>query len=92
MTDDHDGDVYLRAIEVLEERGWHQGGYESADGRVCIVGALNIASGLPSDRARGHMLVLKVHRGGSDWNDEAERTLEDIKLALKRAAHGEVAA
>jgi hypothetical protein len=50
-------------LTQMENAAGTKAGYESADGRVCIDGALNIASGLPSDRARGHMLVLKVHRG-----------------------------
>ncbi len=35
--------IFLRAYDVIDVRGWYQGDYEAADGRVCLVGALNVA-------------------------------------------------
>ncbi len=35
--------IFLRALGVIDERGWYQGDYEAADGRVCLVGALSVA-------------------------------------------------
>lgn len=44
---------YLRAIEVLEARGWHQGSLTGSDGSVCLIGAINTALwGSPSLRGR----------------------------------------
>jgi hypothetical protein len=45
-------DVLLKAAEVIETRGWHQGGYVPNDPYtdltacpVCVLGAINVASG-----------------------------------------------
>lgn len=54
-----------QALDVLRERGWHQGDYYNPDPDstcVCAVGALNVASGLPvnfddvADHPREHAL------------------------------------
>lgn len=36
---------FLKALDVLDERGWGQGQYEDKDGRVCAYGALAYACG-----------------------------------------------
>lgn len=45
-------DVLRKAIDVLEERGWHQGDYtvdwDKDDGPVCAAGAIGVACGVPS--------------------------------------------
>lgn len=39
--------IFLDAIKVLEERGWHQGSLGDPDGGpVCLIGALCVASGV----------------------------------------------
>lgn len=101
-----DSEVFLKAIDVLERVGWHQGGlydrlhYPSA---VCLVGALRVAAlgvdglwnteVLPGEVLFGAMLAVGVLTANDlgGWNDAPERTYEDVVLALKRAAHGEVA-
>jgi hypothetical protein len=34
----------LKAAKVIEERGWHKGGFMGTDGSVCLVGALVLAA------------------------------------------------
>lgn len=90
-----DCNVFLRAIEVLEERGWHQGGYEGAKGKVCLIGAINVVltgDATNDDDLADVPLALMRATGAlrpSTWNDDPSRTYEDVVLALKRAAHGE---
>lgn len=44
--------VFLRAIDVLNERGWGKGRYEEPNnGPVCLVGACAIAAGNRCQRA-----------------------------------------
>lgn len=35
-------EIYRAAHDVILERGWNQGGYESDDGSVCLAGACNV--------------------------------------------------
>lgn len=45
--------VAARAVEVLKERGWHQGAFAAdlSDPQcaLCLVGAINVAAGLPPE-------------------------------------------
>lgn len=39
----------LRKVpEVIDERGWWQGSYESPCGEVCLLGAIHVADGRPA--------------------------------------------
>ncbi len=79
--------VYSRALEILHERGWHQGGYVGDDGSVCITNALALAA----DSIAEYLASCGAIEEGADvlslpaWNDKPERTFEDIALALKQA-------
>lgn len=42
-------DVLERAAEVIEERGWCQSKIEEVDGRVCLIGSIKAATGVPLD-------------------------------------------
>lgn len=43
-------DIYRRAAEIIDERGWHQGWYSDPDGqRVCLLGACAVACGATFD-------------------------------------------
>jgi hypothetical protein len=33
-------DIFLRALKIIQERGWTQGYYEDYKGRVCVIGAI----------------------------------------------------
>jgi hypothetical protein len=73
----------LRAKRCIEEHGWNQGGYESADGRVCALGAL-LKTGWGVGKAR--MFLLRVVDAVIyDWNDTPGRTIEEVYDALDRA-------
>ncbi len=84
---------YLRAIEVIKERGWWQGDWEGPNGEVCISESLRVAGAFPStvSRLQRAMCVVgpapgRLRFGPADWNDAPERTIEDVYLALKLAA------
>lgn len=49
MTDDLEpAAVYRRAATLLRDRGWTRHEYETPEGFLCIVGAVNVAAGLPA--------------------------------------------
>lgn len=84
--------VYLRAIEVLKERGWYQGGLEEGPGGpCCMVGACNVALSGSATSPRFHQDLDEVARAvGSillgDWNDAKGRTRRQVIAALRKAA------
>lgn len=86
-------EVLAGARDVLAERGWTQGTAEAADGSVCLDGALCVAStGSPhrgtveGDAGASRALsAVAGERGYVAFNDDPERTYEDVMLALKRA-------
>jgi hypothetical protein len=92
-----DAAVFLRAIEVLEECGWHKGrvldGGKGRDGSVCI--ALAVMRAVDPNAIRvisRYFDAVRAATGAADivaWQCAPERTYEDVILALKRAAHGE---
>jgi hypothetical protein len=89
-----DAAVFLRAIEVLEERGWRQGNWRRDDRSVCMLAALGTVNGGQSlrsvDQCRLRDAIgLTQYDSIAHWNDDPARTYEDVILALKRAAHGE---
>lgn len=84
---------FYKAIDVLHERGWHQGdAMDETTGAVCIYGALLVACGQPATNDGflpfpvRSLLTDEVGLFVGPWNDEPERTEEDIVLALKKAA------
>ena len=97
-------DVLLRAAELLGEKGWCQGTARDAEGHMCAIGALQAANDevtqrwqsaeyrRAQDRLQDHLwgdeLLTEAHTIPY-WNDNPERTAEDVILALKRTAAGE---
>lgn len=89
--------------DVLEQRGWCQGESELADGRVCLEGAFCYAAGSDADELIPlHLSEVKEawkklneavrEEAGQSisvwfWNDKPERTVEDVKMVLKKAIH-----
>jgi hypothetical protein len=83
----------LRAAELLERDGWCQGALVK-NGAFCAMGALHKAT----DRDRKAymsslyrlMAFLGQHHGGTrniiDWNDQPERTADEVIDALRAAA------
>lgn len=87
--------VLEEADRLLVQRGWCKYKMYQMDGSVCLVGALNLASARVHPDARMFALgtALDILRGVTEttvahllptWNDDPERTVEDVHLALKR--------
>ena len=82
-------DFFYGTLDVLDELGWSQGAFESPDGRVCLVNAMGR---VPADSevvslAYRRLCGLAEVPVLSEWNDQPERTEEDVRLLLKRAAY-----
>ena len=93
------------AADAMEHRGHVRETLETADGRVCLFGALNLAmmgSALrwPSDQ-RKHVAALSAvtgvkdrggdyHLGLVDWNNAFARTQSEVTGALRAAAKVEL--
>ena len=79
-------EVYLRAADLIEERGWCQGKF-GTDDRLCILGAIFAA-----EREWHRSIGLDALRMviGRDvivpWNDQEGRTQEEVVSALREAA------
>lgn len=87
-------DVLLAAARYIEEHGWHKGSAVSADGRVCIVGAIKAVCFQDPDDfdwSPGAVAAVDVaaHHVGDYahvWNDAPERTEAEVLSALREAA------
>jgi len=84
--------VYDDAIEILRERGWIQGNFETKDG-VCLSKALRIAHGggwwdMDGYAEAQRMLDLAPDIPGciSIWNDDTSRNVDDVIGRLKLAS------
>lgn len=91
-------DVLRDAAEYIGEYGWIQGDLEDQfTGSVCALGAITRAM-RDGWNDHGALEALRRHLGLAPqtrdfilhpvarWNDEKERTAEDVILAMKRAA------
>lgn len=88
----------IRTLETaafrLEREGWCQGrGYE--EGKRCVTNALGVAAmdvdetcwlELCSDATVAVQEDLGISRGLAQWNDQPERTVEEVTAALRRVA------
>jgi hypothetical protein len=70
--------VFDRAEAALEDHGWCQGEYEMLDGKVCLMGALNIGLGFQSDPGE-----LRI--GGSKQD---KRRLEAVNILASTITRG----
>jgi hypothetical protein len=74
--------IERKAIEVLAERGWNQGGLVGAGGRVCALGALSIACyGNPHLDTEGmtHSARTSAHQAmGEAWLQAADVVKEQF--------------
>lgn len=89
-----EGQDYLRAAEILRERGWAKLIGENAVGEVCAGGAILLAVnerlGEGRHRIMGDEVAHQMNlpwRTVQDWNDEPERTEEEILKALEDTGH-----
>ncbi len=86
---DEIGECYLKAIEVIEQKGWCQGQPINAKGEVCVAGAIQMATH-QSLELQGHALNLLHETLGtmiSKWNDAPERTESEVIAKLKEVAY-----
>lgn len=83
-------EVLRKAGDVLRERGWHQGQFESPCGAVCVFGAVNVA--ITSDPGDGSlsrepvdMIRRILKRWPPNWNDAPGRTAAEVLATLDAA-------
>ena len=94
VTTDPVSQLLWDAADLLERDGWCQREFEDAQGRYCLVGAINRA---PSPGV--YSLELEIQRLSATgymqtflgmepmrWNDMHGRTKEEVVSALRRAS------
>lgn len=96
---DEIGKVLLKARDYIREHGWCQNAFmhfedECAFPSVCMVGALNWATGHAIDDdvsdiwAYYERLGFPRRSGAIDnWNDTTDRTQQEVEERLERAAY-----
>ncbi|SRR5258706_1739766 len=87
---DEIGKCYLKAIEVLEQRGWCKGKLINDQGQVCMAGAIQIATCNSYTLQRKALTLMHLTLGMiSRWNDAPERTKDEVIAKLKEAAYAQ---
>lgn len=80
----------LRAADILEKEGWHQGSYGT--GPHCAVGALSKAMGREWPSNSEAVTLLRRYVGGPpnwsmiQWNDQPGQTKENVIATMRAAA------
>lgn len=91
--------VFLKAIDVINERGWVKGRYGHIQGPVCLIGACAVASDLEPgkfERSLAYDALFRAtatHAGEKHreywlphmYNDASTTTQEDIIDVLREA-------
>jgi hypothetical protein len=81
--------VLLRAADLVAERGWGQGVFKTHDGRLCMIGAVQVASDEMGVDQMQSWIRLEAYLDGRNpiaWNDVRGRTKTQVIRALLRAA------
>lgn len=93
--------VLLRAVALIDERGHHKGTNQDPEtGAVCAYGAISLAAegdamkyggkdstdDMATRAAKRELFRMVGHDRVSEWNDEDERTPEEVKALLLNAA------
>lgn len=85
-------EIAAKAADLIESRGHAKGALIDHRGRLCLLGALNMAaSGSPRHCVRGRNALCYVENyiddwSGIDWNNRPERTPEEVIAVLRAAA------
>jgi len=92
-------EVLRKAADEIRRRGWHQGAMGSSlvdreSCSLCAAGALNVVLGgdpwsyalIGSDASRAMLDVTGASPLIEDWNDDPERTVDEVLDAFERAA------
>ena len=77
--------VYRRAVEVLDERGWYQGYYVDPEGcKVCVAGALAVVlGGTPtSEDADGPEVIWPAGQDGKALRNYWYRTVDGLAAVV----------
>jgi hypothetical protein len=89
-------EIYDGAADLIDERGWRQGGRMDLTGPVCITESIGQLA--PERQAAYDFLAFKVLRLGArsnqvtsgerlvSWNDHPSRSKEHVIAALRKAA------
>lgn len=86
--------LMLKAAGILEDRGWCQNDYRVGE-RLCLLGALKVAAGVPPEDGHYHDAVgvacLQLsssigHWCVHGWNDELGRTQDEVVAKLRAVA------
>lgn len=94
---DEPSKALLKAAALIEKHGWCQNHYSSADGRLCILGAVKAALGIPvGDEEDVNPIAEKACERIFDnvgvrahfWNDRAGRTQDEVVAKLRAVALG----
>ncbi len=84
---DEIGECYLKAIEVIEQKGWCKGHLLNAQGEVCMVGAIQMTN-VPYNAKDDALRLLHRTLGlAGHWNDAPERTKDEVIAKLKEVAY-----
>jgi hypothetical protein len=92
-------EILTKAADVIETRGWIQGAYAHTDG-VCALGAIAVAVGIGTSTAAiitnrkcckvvedfERWLGLADNADVTGWNDDRDRTAEQVTTALRECA------
>jgi len=82
---DEMGKCYLKAIEVIEQKGWCKGHLQNTQGEVCMAGAIQIATFNNASLQKKALNLMHKTLGIliSKWNDAPERTKGEVIAKLK---------
>ena len=88
---DEIGKCYLKAIEVLEQRGWCKGHLSNSKGEVCMAGAIQIATSTNAPLRDETLNLMHTTLGTliSKWNDAPERTKDEVTAKLREMAYAQ---
>src|SRR6267142_6886963 len=84
---DEIGKCCLKAIEVLEQRGWCKGSLMNASGQVCVVGAIQLTACSLKEKDDALQLLHKTLGLVGTWNDAPERTKDEVTDKLREIAY-----
>lgn len=82
-------------IDVINKRGWCQGGFRNTQGNVCIMGAAFVIGQTNSSDALA-AIQDQINKECQDYpyttipmyNDAVAKSVEDVVLMLKKAKEG----
>jgi hypothetical protein len=79
--------VFDRAIEILNERGWIIGTVSGPNGETCMMGAVEFATS-DLDEYRDYEEIIKRVVGPDPvmWNDDPNRSKDEVIEALRKAS------